>query len=794
MSSGDTPMSPSPGPYGDDELYKDAVENQDVDMEQSTAATANVDMEQSTAATASSSTKRRHEGDEEDEVNELLRAPPPTEWRDKVSVYVRKSVYKVQQETQKEIKKVQLEAYDQAKAELMAGFGECLRTEMAKVNATWEERYAASEARHEEQMSHLLARQGPSSMHNPVDAMDTEESPLLHRLPVSRLQDALRAGYKKKKAGKRVQATVAPEPPPPASTSSARPPSPRPPPPDITQLQADVLKLFSQYASNGGDVTSSGSARWSRGDRAHVPSPTSFMLIRSADPSSHNKYLDIVRHVVKKAFNVKTDNEIVNHIPVPADVTMAYETGDGDPPGPDPHNIQLDVSKSDSLWNVQLTSILVSRVVHESRLMQDGGVSLPARSTEYIQEMVANKLDAFRIAWRRASPRTKRDGTKESDEELEGHLYDYFRKVSKSTRMNSRRHSKYETRLDTVTGTIDLKQEKGESDVAVWQYLQNLVEELGVDGTSSDDTDTEDTVTGVKSFRVRRMPWRRDMESEMKLIDSQRFAEGVSDNRGSAPALRTRGKPHNSSHRKAAVGLPVIFYDSEWLNDPRAGPGQRRRAAPSGKSKVSAKKPYGVSLTVDEYNLHQAQAAARSRASRQQNEASPSLRKETQEACQCTECLEVDPGGVYRSPAAHKAHQILITHGRNYDPDDNLAAPDIDEGTSSQAAEESGSDIDDIDELSSSFVLATLADEDAVANPSLPPKDKLLTSLTEQLVQLTLGPADTMEGQLPSTMPLPSGSMPEPDAQDAVIALDGRRITRLFHIICCLERNNTYRR
>ncbi|TFK45435.1 hypothetical protein OE88DRAFT_1649299 [Heliocybe sulcata] len=586
MSSGDTPMSLSPGPYGDDELYKDAVENQDVDMEQSTAATANVD-----AATAS--------GDEENEVNELLRAPPPPSaeelaaapgsamdrWRDKVSVYVRKSVYKVQQETQKEIKKVQLEAYDQAKAELMAGFGEYLHTKMAKVNATWEEHYAASEARHEEQMSHLLARQGPSSMHNPVDAMDTEESPLLHRLPVSRLQDARRAGYKKKKAGKRVQATVAPEPPPPASTSSARPPSPRPAaPPDITQLQADVLKLFSQYASNGGDVTSSGSARQSRGDRAHVPSPTSFMLICSADPSSHNKYLDIVRHVVKKAFNVKTDNEIVNHIPVPADVAMAYETGDGDPPGPDPHNIQLDVSKSDSLWNVQLTSILVSRVVHESRLMQDGGVSLPARSTEYIQEMVANKLDAFRIAWQRASPRTKRDGTKESDEELEGHLYDYFCKVSKSARMNSRRHSKYETRLDTATGTIDLKQEKGESDVAVWQYLQNLVEELGVDGTSSDDTDTEDMVTGVKSFRIRRMPWRRDMESEMKLIDSQRFAEGVSDNHGSAPALRTRGEPCNSSHRKAAVSLPVIFYDSEWLNDLRAGPGRRRRVAPSGKS------------------------------------------------------------------------------------------------------------------------------------------------------------------------------------------------------------------
>ncbi|TFK45436.1 hypothetical protein OE88DRAFT_1740296 [Heliocybe sulcata] len=209
--------------------------------------------------------------------------------------------------------------------------------------------------------------------------------------------------------------------------------------------------------------------------------------------------------------------------------------------------------------------------------------------------------------------------------------------------------------------------------------------------------------------------------------------------------------------------------------------GQKRRVCTC--TACLAKKPYGVSLTVDEYNLHQAQAAARSRASRQQNEASPSLRKETQEACQCTECLEVDPGGVYRSPAAHKAHQILITRGRNYDPDDNLAAPDIDEGTSSQAAEESGSDIDDIDELSSSFVLATLADEDAVANPSLPPKDKLLTSLTEQLVQLTLGPADTMEGQLPSTMPLPSGSMPEPDAQDAVIALDGRRITSVNTLI-----------
>lgn len=99
---------------------------------------------------------------------------------------------------------------------------------------------------------------------------------------------------------------------------------------------------------------------------------------------------------------------------------------------------------------------------------------------------------------------------------------------------------------------------RGNTEGAVWKWLSEVVKELGPDGMSSDESDEEDL---MPVFRVKPMPWRRDISKELQIIDSH-SKKGVS--MGPKAAKRVKAL-RSTSNRKAAEGLPKSFYHDDWL-------------------------------------------------------------------------------------------------------------------------------------------------------------------------------------------------------------------------------------
>ena len=56
-----------------------------------------------------------------------------------------------------------------------------------------------------------------------------------------------------------------------------------------------------------------------------------------------------------------------------------------------------------------------------------------------------------------------------------------------------------------------------EGDLHIWQWLENLIEYLGSNGMSSEDTDI-----GInRKYCIKILLWRRNMDQYLKLIDKQ---------------------------------------------------------------------------------------------------------------------------------------------------------------------------------------------------------------------------------------------------------------------------------
>ncbi|EPQ55790.1 hypothetical protein GLOTRDRAFT_93347 [Gloeophyllum trabeum ATCC 11539] len=209
-----------------------------------------------------------------------------------------------------------------------------------------------------------------------------------------------------------------------------------------------------------------------------------------------------------KALDIKTDSDIA--MKPRADTTAVEAYNDASPNGPDRDNLCIDMGAAvkDSRWNQQLVKILVERahILCDQRLARG-----------YAME-----------------PQYGRDGTAEDQDELHDCLQTKYSGTHKKARMHIWHHGKYKTRLSTIDQTITIKSERGEQDTPFWTYLRSTIVRYGEDCMSSDDTDEETDV-----FHVRKMPWQRDIERELKIVDDQRDADGIKDNRGSKPAPRS---------------------------------------------------------------------------------------------------------------------------------------------------------------------------------------------------------------------------------------------------------------
>jgi hypothetical protein len=116
--------------------------------------------------------------------------------------------------------------------------------------------------------------------------------------------------------------------------------------------------------------------------------------------------------------------------------------------------------------------------------------------------------------------------------------------------------------MHIVTCMIILKE--GEDDLPLWEWLQSVLQNLGSDGMSSEESGVE----GIETvYRVKILEWRRNMERELDIVDKQRLLDSdLFSPRGSKPVTRIRSPDNVASSRGPVPGLPRSFYDKKWLD------------------------------------------------------------------------------------------------------------------------------------------------------------------------------------------------------------------------------------
>jgi hypothetical protein len=116
---------------------------------------------------------------------------------------------------------------------------------------------------------------------------------------------------------------------------------------------------------------------------------------------------------------------------------------------------------------------------------------------------------------------------------------------------------------------IDIKESEHASDTPIWKWLRQLMKTLGEEGTSSDESEVDEQ-TGFTIYNVRKVPWRRNIDFEISMIDKLRFNDKeLFSNRGSKPSPRTRSNRNQNSSRMPPKGLPKAVYNSEWIANRR---------------------------------------------------------------------------------------------------------------------------------------------------------------------------------------------------------------------------------
>jgi len=115
-----------------------------------------------------------------------------------------------------------------------------------------------------------------------------------------------------------------------------------------------------------------------------------------------------------------------------------------------------------------------------------------------------------------------------------------------------------------------------------WEFLDQLLDLLGDWGMSSDSSDDGQGIEDV--YRVKILPWRKDITKELDLIDSERrFAKKITKDQndvfnkigfsqqGTKPRRRIRSDAASTSERYPLAGLPAELYDPTYLETlPRA--------------------------------------------------------------------------------------------------------------------------------------------------------------------------------------------------------------------------------
>ncbi|KAI5983878.1 hypothetical protein EDC04DRAFT_2616005 [Pisolithus marmoratus] len=206
-----------------------------------------------------------------------------------------------------------------------------------------------------------------------------------------------------------------------------------------------------------------------------------------------------VRELFSNIFSVTRDEDFLSHESPSHKVVMNFTKGNG--PGPDPINLQWDFTSP----------------------KRSGPLSQGAMNTG---KRRSNKSSTrIKVIWTKGRPKRLETGILETPAQVVARLM----------------HTKMDDLKDTWKDTWRV------ADVELWQWLSDIIDHLGTDGMSSEDSEEE------------------DMQTVFRVHDSKHKDWSISSPKGAKPVKHIRPSNPFPSARQPVCDLPATFYKPEWL-------------------------------------------------------------------------------------------------------------------------------------------------------------------------------------------------------------------------------------
>ncbi|KAI6123813.1 hypothetical protein EDD16DRAFT_1893927 [Pisolithus croceorrhizus] len=301
-----------------------------------------------------------------------------------------------------------------------------------------------------------------------------------------------------------------------------------------------------------GKMIPSQSGRRSR--RRRVCEDEEVKLEKESEPVVHRDFiLAEVRRLFKEKLGITQDLDFITHRPAAAEDVRAYEYEDGF--GPDRNNLSFDLTQNySSPWNTYILKLLCQEL--QARCKEENWPI--KRGDNYIMEILRECYKRLRTC------KLTSKGVLETPTETEARLVEGRIQMGKDSRQANRRQNKYHRRVMVLDEMVKSKSEAQDDDLQSWKWLRSLIKTLGEHGMSSEESSVENGVENV--LRVKNMPWRRNIDQELEIVDFQRLLDtDIFSPQGSKPLTRKRSPDNPSTTRDAVKALPLALYDGAWF-------------------------------------------------------------------------------------------------------------------------------------------------------------------------------------------------------------------------------------
>ncbi|KAI6096404.1 hypothetical protein F5141DRAFT_1220934 [Pisolithus sp. B1] len=301
-------------------------------------------------------------------------------------------------------------------------------------------------------------------------------------------------------------------------------------------------------------------------------------LEKESEPAVHRDFiLAEVRRLFKEKLGITQDLDFITHRPAAAEDVRAYEYEDGF--GPDRNNLSFDLTQNySSPWNTYILKLLCQEL--QARCKEENWPI--KRGDNYIMEILQERYKRLRTVWRNAQPKLTSKGVLETPTETEARLVEGRIQMGKDSRQANHRRNislqlshdpllisalvgqKYHRRVMVLDEMVKSKSEAQDDDLQSWKWLRSLIKTLGEHGMSSEESSVENGVENV--LRVKNMPWRRNIDWELEIVDFQRLLDtDIFSPQGSKPLTRKCSPDNPSTTRDAVKALPLALYDGAWF-------------------------------------------------------------------------------------------------------------------------------------------------------------------------------------------------------------------------------------